>query len=438
MFGAGKSLKSKVAALEHELKSLRELRASMDRSVATIEFRIDGTVLEANQMFFDATGYRRDEIVGAHHRKLCDAAYARSQEYADFWRQLGSGRMLNGKFRRLHKSGRELWLEATYFPVTDDDGKVTKVVKIATDVTEDVNEARRTQSLVAAINRSMAVIEFDLDGTVRHANENFLRVMGYGSADVRGRHHRLFCSTEYAESNEYREFWGRLNRGEFFAGCYQRVAKDGRQVWLEASYNPVFDDRGEAVGVIKFATDITDRVQRANQEQETARTAFEISRETQKVSSRGEQVIMQTVDKMQAIAHQMRDASSQVDQLGAEMSEITFIVNAIREIADQTNLLALNAAIEAARAGDGGRGFAVVADEVRSLAVRTASSTSKIAEMIGSVQGRSGTMTASMVSTLAGVEEGVGLANEAGTAISQIQAGADEVVRVVESLSRPR
>ena len=427
MFGAGKALKSQVAALEHELKSLRELRASMDRSVATIEFRIDGTVLEANQMFFDATGYRRDEIVGAHHRKLCDAAYARSQEYADFWRQLGSGRMLNGKFRRLHKSGRELWLEATYFPVTDDDGKVTKVVKIATDVTEDVNEARRTQSLVAAINRSMAVIEFDLDGTVRHANENFLRVMGYGSADVRGRHHRLFCSTEYAESNEYREFWGRLNRGEFFAGCYQRVAKDGRQVWLEASYNPVFDDRGEAVGVIKFATDITDRVQRANQEQETARTAFEISRETQKVSSRGEQVIMQTVDKMQAIAHQMRDASSQVDQLGAEMSEITFIVNAIREIADQTNLLALNAAIEAARAGDGGRGFAVVADE-----------TSKIAEMIGSVQGRSGTITASMVSTLAGVEEGVGLANEAGTAISQIQAGADEVVRVVESLSRPR
>lgn len=364
MFGR-RRLEIEITQLKQELASLRHMREAMLRSVAFIEFSIDGKILDVNQKFRETTGYEVAEICGAHHRTLCHTDYASSPEYADFWRRLRSGEMLSGQFRRRHKDGHEIWLEATYFPVEDDNGAVTRVVKIAADVTERVHEARRTTDLVDSINRSMAVIEFDLNGIVTHANPNFLAVTGYDLDEVRGQHHRIFCDDEYARSHEYKEFWKRLNRGEFFADRYMRLAKGGRVIWLEATYNPVLNDSGKPYRVIKFATDITDRVNRMEEEQRTARLAYDISQNTQVLSSDGEGIILKTVDKMRTIADQVRGSSSQVEQLGAETAEITYIVNAIREIADQTNLLALNAAIEAARAGDSGRGFAVVADEVR-------------------------------------------------------------------------
>lgn len=434
MFGS-KRQKQEIELLEQELEEHRRLRESMRRSVAVIEFAIDGTILDINDRFTAATGYGADEIIGKHHRVLCEADYAASAEYAEFWQQLARGESVAGNFRRLHRSGRVLWLEATYFPVTDQSGQVCKVVKIASDVTGQVEDARHTQNLVAAIDRSMAVIEFNLDGTVRTANANFLQLMGYQLDDVVGQHHRMFCDPEYARSAEYQEFWTRLNRGQFFADRYRRVARDGRVIWLNATYNPVFDERGKPSRIIKFATDITLRIERQQEEQRTVAMAYEISDQTRQVSSEGEGIIMRTVDKMRSLATQVRESSDQVGQLGEQTGEINFIVNAIREIADQTNLLALNAAIEAARAGDSGRGFAVVADEVRSLAVRTASSTAKIAEMIDSVQKRSEAVIDSMASTLEGVEDGVSLANKAGAVIGQIKDSAREVVEVVETLS---
>ena len=435
MFGKSQLIRE-LAQCKARVQSLEEVHQSIERSMPMIEFTIEGEILQANDKFCQATGYKLEDIQGQHHRMLCHADYAQSSEYVAFWQKLRSGEMVSGKFRRRHQDGRTMWLEATYFPILDAQQRTVKVVKLASDVTAEVERAQLSSNMVEAINRSMAVIEFNLDGTVRNANENFMRVMGYQLDEVRGKHHRMFCDEDYAASSEYADFWRRLNKGEFFSDRYKRIDHDGNVVWLEASYNPMLDQDGRPSGVIKFATDITDKVLRAEDEQRTAEMAFKISHRTGELSSNGQGIIMNTVEKMRAIAAQVGDATAEVQQLGSETAEITFIVNAIREIADQTNLLALNAAIEAARAGESGRGFAVVADEVRSLAVRTASSTSKVSEMINSIQARSESLIGSMARTVEGVEQGVGMANEAGAAIDEIKQGAHEVVDVVEGLAR--
>jgi methyl-accepting chemotaxis protein len=326
-------------------------------------------------------------------------------------------------------------LEATYFPVSDNAGKVAKVIKIASDITSHHNDMLYNQNLIAALNRSMAVIEFDMQGNVVQANHNFLHVMGYSLQEIQGLHHSKFCTSDYTSSTAYQQFWSRLNSGEFFTGQYERIGKNGQTIWLEATYNPVNDENGKPYRVIKFAADITVRVLQHQAEQHSAQTAYEISLETERLSSNGESVILQAIEKMHALSGSVGESSQQVQQLGEKTSQITSIVNTIREIADQTNLLALNAAIEAARAGESGRGFAVVADEVRKLSERTSSSTTKISEMIVNIQTESRTVMGCMASSLAEVEQGVQLANDAGAAIHQIREGARKVVQVVQAFS---
>jgi len=434
MFG-GSKYKEKIASLEAELLSGQALQKALDRSLAVIEFDLDGIVLAANANFCQTMGYAASELVGQHHRVLCEEAFRSSREYLDLWGRLRQGEFFRGTIKRVHKSGREVWLEATYNPILDAGGRVAKVVKFASDVTAQVDEAARMRAMVQAIERSMAVIEFDLNGNILRANDNFLRTVGYSANEIIGRHHRMFCTDDLARSADYADFWNRLGRGEFTAGQYLRLDRQKREIWLEASYNPVFGPDGKPLKVVKFAADITERVKRHQAEQQSAELAYQVALETKEVSQSGEKIILETVDKMQCISHIVGESAALVDTLGEQTTKITSIVNTIREIADQTNLLALNAAIEAARAGESGRGFAVVADEVRKLAERTGNSTSEIANMIKTIQSETGSVTASMNNGLAEVGKGVDLANSAGKAIKQMRDGATRVVDVIHEFS---
>ena len=434
MFG-NKRLEAKIAALDTELATTRAVLTALERSTAVIELSLDGQVLAVNDNFCNTVGYSALELVGQPHRLLCPEDFAASRDYAAFWDRLRRGEFFRGTIQRRHKSGRDIWLEATYNPVLDSSGRVSKVVKFATDVTEQITEAARQKALVQAIERSMAVIEFSVDGTVQRANDNFLQTMGYSASEVVGRHHRQFCSPEVANSPEYGNFWARLGRGEFFTGQFARRDRQGREVWLEASYNPVFGPDGRILKVVKFASDVTAQVQRHQAERQGTATAYEVAQETRDIARDGEAIILQTVAKMQSIAAIVEQSAGLVNALGEQTTRITSIVNTIKEIADQTNLLALNAAIEAARAGETGRGFAVVADEVRKLAERTSKSTGEIGQMIAGIQAETASVNASMNNGLNEVNQGVDLASEAGAAIERMQAGAVRVVEVIHTLS---
>ena len=235
---------------------------ALDRVQAIIEFDLDGTVISANENFLHIFDYELDEVVGQHHRMFCDPEYAESDAYAEFWNKLGRGEFHAEEFKRLAKGGRELWLQASYNPVFDDDGKPLRVVKFATDVTASKLQLAEFEGKIRAINRAQAMIEFELDGTVITANENFLRIFGYSLDEVVGKHHRIFCDPGYAESPEYTQFWQKLARGEYDADEFKRITKDGAEVWLQASYNPIFDIEGRPLKVVKFASDITVEVQK--------------------------------------------------------------------------------------------------------------------------------------------------------------------------------
>jgi methyl-accepting chemotaxis protein len=235
---------------------------ALDKVQAIIEFDLDGTVLSANENFLRIFGYELDEIVGKHHRLFCDPTYADSDEYAEFWKKLARGEFHAAEFKRLAKGGQSIWLRASYNPVLDKNGKPIRIVKFATDVTRSKLQTAEYEGKIRAIERAQAVIEFELDGTVITANENFLRIFGYRLEDVVGKHHRMFCDPGYAESPEYARFWQKLGRGEYDADEFKRVDKNGAEIWLQASYNPIFDMEGRPLKVVKFASDITIEVQK--------------------------------------------------------------------------------------------------------------------------------------------------------------------------------
>ena len=241
---------------------LTAIYEALDRVQAIIEFDLDGIVVAANENFLRIFNYELDEVLGKHHRMFCDPEYAASEDYAQFWQKLGRGEYHAAEFRRLARDGREIWLQASYNPVFDEDGKALRIVKFATDVTATKLQIAEFEGKIRAIDKSQAVIEFELDGTVITANENFLRIFGYSLEEVVGKHHRMFCDPGYSESPEYAEFWQKLARGEYDADEFKRINKAGAEVWLQASYNPIFDISGRPLKVVKFASDITLEVQR--------------------------------------------------------------------------------------------------------------------------------------------------------------------------------
>lgn len=232
---------------------------AINRVQAVIEFNVDGTVITANENFLNTLGYSLAEIAGKHHRMFVDPGYAASREYSEFWARLNCGQFDAGEYKRLHRNGTDVWINASYNPVFDSDGKLVKVVKFATDITARKIRDAETSSQLAAVSRAQGIIEFDLDGTIITANDNFLAVVGYSLDEIQGRHHSMFVDPVYRASHEYTEFWARLNAGKLDASEYRRIARGGRQIWINASYNPVFDADGRMCKVVKFATDITAR-----------------------------------------------------------------------------------------------------------------------------------------------------------------------------------
>ena len=395
--------------------------AAIADAQAMIEFTLDGTIVNANGLFLNAIGYSLDEVRGKHHRMFVEPGFAESEAYRQLWDGLRAGRHQSGEFKRLAKGGRAVWIQASYCPVLNRHGTPKGVIKLASDITERTLRAADQAAQVAAIGRAQAVIEFTLEGKVLHANPNFLNALGYGLEEIRGQHHRLFVLPAEAKAAPYGAFWAALGRGEIQAGEFCRITKGGQRIWIEASYNPVLDPSGKVSKIIKFATDITRKVEErerraalgqevaqallavstaVNETNERANDAAKTSRETsmsvQAVAAGADELaasvneisrqIIEASRSTSAATEEAQRATAMVAELVSAADRINQVIRLISDIAAQTNLLALNATIEAARAGDAGKGFAVVASEVKNLASQTAKATEEIGTQVGQVQ----------------------------------------------------
>ncbi len=236
------------------------LRRALDESWAVIEFTPEGAILSANDNFLRATGYTREEVAGRHHSMFCAEEVVNSEFYRTFWTSLAKGESRSGRFKRRNKAGQDIYLRATYMPVRDAAGQVEKIVKLAADVTVDAMESIVATGKVAAICKVQAVVEFDLEGRLLDANDAFLKTLGYRLEEVKEKHHRIFMPQGEADAPEYAEFWRRLARGESFQAEFRRRARDGSDVWIHGSYNPVMDRYGNILKIVKFATDVTPRI----------------------------------------------------------------------------------------------------------------------------------------------------------------------------------
>ncbi|HHP5406056.1 TPA: methyl-accepting chemotaxis protein [Aeromonas veronii] len=425
-------LKAELQQCQDQLLEQQGFFDAVHGSVATITFTPDGTVLAANDLFLNVVGFSAPEVIGQHHRIFCDKLYAQSSDYQQFWADLKQGRSRTGVFQRFNKRGEVIWLEATYFPVKLR-GVVTKVIKIAADITEHHLQLLSQQAVVTALDRSLAVIEFTPGGEVIAANGNFLHTMGYTLAQVQGKHHSIFCDDHFYQENPH--FWEELGRGQFKSGLFCRQNSHGSKVWLEATYNPILDDNRRVVKVIKFASDITERINKSDAVREAAMLAHDAARETLNCAERGAGLLSSVVDTSSLIASQLTHSIGLINQLNEQSRSIEAIVSTISSIADQTNLLALNAAIEAARAGDQGRGFAVVADEVRQLAARTSLSTDEIAKVVQNNRELTAKVTSEMSDVASSAELGKQQVGEVNEVMSDIRREANNVSSTVSDLA---
>jgi methyl-accepting chemotaxis protein len=380
--------------------------AAILRAQAVIEFNLDGTILTANDKFLDAMGYTLAEIVGKHHSMFVEPATKSSADYRAFWAGLDRGEYQSAEYKRIGKAGREVWILATYNPILDEKDRPFKIVKFASDVTAQKLKTADFEGQIAAIGKSQAVIEFAMDGTILTANDNFLKALGYTLGEVRGRHHSMFVDMFDRDGAEYQDFWAKLRRGEYIAGEFRRAGKNGRDVWIQASYNPILDLDGKPFKVVKYATDITRQMQ-ARTRSENVRNMMEsvaAGADELKVSVRDiSNAMVKSQETASAAVSQVDAADLRAQRLTAAAESMGGIVELIGDITGQINLLALNATIESARAGEAGRGFAVVAAEVKHLADQAKQATDKIGAEIGNLNAISG----DVVGALQGIKQAI-------------------------------
>ena len=366
---------------------------AIGRAQAVIAFEMDGTIVTANENFLRAMGYTLAEIQGKHHSMFVEQATRDSAAYREFWARLNRGENQSAEYKRIGKGGREVWILASYNPVLDEKGKPFRVVKFATDVTKEKLATADLAGQISAIGKSQAVIEFNMDGTIIGANQNFLKTVGYALDEIRGRHHSMFVDPSERDGAAYREFWAALNRGEYQAADYKRIGKGAKEVWIQASYNPILDLNGKPFKVVKYATDTTAQVlvRMGNERvrgmmESVAAGAEELNasvREISEAMTKSRQTAATAVGRVEA-------ADAEAKRLNEAAQAMSGIVELIGNITGQINLLALNATIESARAGEAGRGFAVVASEVKNLATQAKQATDKIGQEIGNLNGISG------------------------------------------------
>ena len=401
---------------------------------AVVEVDVQGVVREVNARFCDLLGYQRAELIGQPQTIFYPPEYVASPAFQANWRRLCGGEFVQGTAQRRCKNGTVVWVQGMFYPVRDARGRVERIVGLVYDVTATQEQTQRAHAILEAIERSMAVIEFDLQGHVLRANDHFLHTMGYTRQNLVGQHHRILCPPAFAQSSDYPRFWDDLRAGVYSKGKIERVDARGRTVWLEATYNPVLDPDGVVSHIVKFATDITARVQQAQAREQGVNTAFAVARETRQLSEEGTQTIVDATARIQSIAQLFEDTAARVHELGRKTESIAASVQGIRRVADQTNLLALNAAVEAARAGVAGRGFAVVAEEVRKLAGDSRTATNDIHQTIQAVLQEMRAMIDHIQGGVAAVEQGAQLSRQARDAIERIREDAHKVVDVVQEL----
>ncbi|MEM8802634.1 MAG: PAS domain-containing methyl-accepting chemotaxis protein, partial [Pseudomonadota bacterium] len=430
--------------------------AAIDRSQAIIEFELDGTIITANENFIKTVGYSLDEIQGKHHRMFCEAAFASSAEYTSMWNKLANGEFIVGDFKRVAKDGSDIWINASYNPIVDAAGKAFKVVKFASDITEEKMRSLEEAGKMNAISRAQAMIEFQPDGTIITANENFCAATGYSLNEIKDQHHRIFCDKDQVATSEYANFWQKLGSGEGDAGKYRHIDRNGNELWLRASYTPIIDDEGRVTKVVKFAVNITpeieleqnvtrisasfvdqsatiaegaDKVAAGAQTlgcttEEISASIEELSASIDSIAQNGrvsDEIAQRTKGEADIGAKAIDRSIESMDLINASSEEINEIVKVISEIAGQTNMLAFNAAIEAARAGEHGLGFSVVADEVRKLAERSSQATKEITKLINE--------------TVKRVSQGSEVSREAGAAFKKILDGIAETTDSISQIS---
>ncbi|CAE6944161.1 Biofilm dispersion protein BdlA [Ectopseudomonas oleovorans] len=427
--------KQELQALREDLSSVEQVRASLEEEMLVLILDPQGRIERANENFLKEMGYTADRLRGEQLLKLIPE-HVRNLDFHHRVRQaLERGEHLAGVIRLLRGSGEEAWLRSILQPVRDSAGRIRFFSIHASDLTRTIESSREHENLIKALQRSTAVIEFNLDGEVLTANQRFLDAMGYSLQQIQGKHHRIFCDPSEVNSPAYAQFWDKLRRGDFVVDRFKRLDSHGRDVWLEASYNPITDAHDRLYKVVKFATVITDQVQREEAVAQAAGIAFETSKGTDSSARNGAEVVQQMLDAMNDLAERMQEAVQGIEALDKQSQLIGSIVKNISSIADQTNLLALNAAIEAARAGDQGRGFAVVADEVRQLASRTSAATVEITSVVGQNQQLAERAVEIIDRGKAQAERGLELSSQAGQVIEEIQDAAQRVVKAVESFA---
>ncbi|MFW8591312.1 methyl-accepting chemotaxis protein [Glaciecola sp. 2405UD65-10] len=425
-------LEAELLATQNDLYLKKQIFDSLSDEMLHIELCEKGLVKNVNELFVNETNMQLEEIAERQFLDLVHHKSRTSQHYKNLKNALENKQHWCGAVE-LHKNDKVIWLRVIIQPILDKNKNCLYFDIFANNLSRTIEKSVHQDNMMSALLRSMAVIEFTPQGIIEDANALFLTSMGYQLDEIVSKHHRIFCLEEESSSSDYVEFWKKLNRGEFIAQRFQRVDKHGNIVWLEASYNPIFDSYGNLYKIVKFATNITEQVLLEEKTNKAAMIAFEISQDTDKHANHGAELMQQTADVMNQLGEHMTSASENINALETQSKTIATIIQSISSIADQTNLLALNAAIEAARAGEQGRGFAVVADEVRELASRTSRSTKEIVDVVAKNQD----LTSHAVSTIHDSQNTASNVSsrlsETSVVIEDIREGAQKVVEAVST-----